>query len=679
MAPGAGPIELLAAVGLADRGHHYPAPALRRRAAAGGARARLRCRGPPSCSPTSRPATSTARPAERILELLPDLRRREGTTLVLVTHDPAVAALADRRIHLRDGRRGARSPTAVVDAPAEPRDPRFFCAHAAPRVARLPAGGSSSSSPAWRSAWRRWSRSPASRRAWTTASAARPASCWRPTSRVECRRPLPPDLDEELRSIPGRRARRPHGDGHRGRSAWRRRRRWAQPARRAQGGRRRLSLLRRAWARAGAPAGRAADCGHRGGRPGALSRLALRRRRHRYDSAAPLPHRRRRRSPSPTASAAHSRSARGCSSRGAGLGAHGARRAPAAGCSTARCSSCRPTLRRRRTQAIAERLEETLGAAGLHTGSRPTPKPSRRCGEVCGAPSASSGWSRCSRSSLGGVGVAQTVRAWLAGRLDAIAILKCLGLRPREVLALYLGQTALLGARRQPRRHARSAWPCSGSCRGFLGDLVPAGAGSHARAGPRSRRGLALGIGVALLFSLPPLLAARRVPPVRVLRRDAEPLPDTAWAAVAVAVLLLGGVWLIASLQARSAVLGGQFAVGGSLATLALAGAACAAGALVAQALPRALAAALAAPRPRRPGPPGRRDHRRDRRPGARRAGGPRHVAGRAPAGERSSIASCRADAPTAFLVDIQPDQWRGVRAPSRGRSARPASIRCRW
>ena len=32
------------------------------------------------------------------------LRADQGATLVLVTHDPAVADLADRRIHLRDGR-----------------------------------------------------------------------------------------------------------------------------------------------------------------------------------------------------------------------------------------------------------------------------------------------------------------------------------------------------------------------------------------------------------------------------------------------------------------------------------------------------------------------------------------------------------------------------------------------
>ena len=37
------------------------------------------------------------------LDLLLNLNRAEGTTLVLVTHDPALAAYATRRITLRDG------------------------------------------------------------------------------------------------------------------------------------------------------------------------------------------------------------------------------------------------------------------------------------------------------------------------------------------------------------------------------------------------------------------------------------------------------------------------------------------------------------------------------------------------------------------------------------------------
>src|SRR5262249_5597079 len=45
-----------------------------------------------------------------VLDLMLGLRRDRGTTLILVTHDPALAALADRVIHLRDGRVASRAP-----------------------------------------------------------------------------------------------------------------------------------------------------------------------------------------------------------------------------------------------------------------------------------------------------------------------------------------------------------------------------------------------------------------------------------------------------------------------------------------------------------------------------------------------------------------------------------------
>jgi putative ABC transport system ATP-binding protein len=42
--------------------------------------------------------------AERVLDLLGEARERRGMTLLVVTHDPLVAARADRVLHLRDGR-----------------------------------------------------------------------------------------------------------------------------------------------------------------------------------------------------------------------------------------------------------------------------------------------------------------------------------------------------------------------------------------------------------------------------------------------------------------------------------------------------------------------------------------------------------------------------------------------
>jgi len=95
--------ELLAAVGLSQRGHHYPSQL------SGGeqqrvALARAFAAKPPillADEPTGNLDGATGR---LILEVLTELRSDAGTTLVLVTHDPAVARLADRLVHLRDGR-----------------------------------------------------------------------------------------------------------------------------------------------------------------------------------------------------------------------------------------------------------------------------------------------------------------------------------------------------------------------------------------------------------------------------------------------------------------------------------------------------------------------------------------------------------------------------------------------
>ena len=90
-------------VGLADRAHHYPVQL------SGGeqqrvALARAVALDPPlllADEPTGNLDSATG---GQIIELLLGWRRARGATLVLVTHDEALARHADRVIRLRDGR-----------------------------------------------------------------------------------------------------------------------------------------------------------------------------------------------------------------------------------------------------------------------------------------------------------------------------------------------------------------------------------------------------------------------------------------------------------------------------------------------------------------------------------------------------------------------------------------------
>jgi putative ABC transport system ATP-binding protein len=95
--------QLLEEIGLTGRSHHYPTQL------SGGeqqrvALARALANDPPivlADEPTGNLDSSNGR---HILELLRTIHRTRGTTIVLVTHDTDLAAIADQRIVLRDGR-----------------------------------------------------------------------------------------------------------------------------------------------------------------------------------------------------------------------------------------------------------------------------------------------------------------------------------------------------------------------------------------------------------------------------------------------------------------------------------------------------------------------------------------------------------------------------------------------
>jgi len=106
---------LLDEVGLSDRTHHYPSQL------SGGeqqrvAIARALANDPPLLLADEPTGNLDSQNGHHIVDLIFDVNRARGTTLVLVTHDRELAARADHRIALRDGRIVERQ-TGASEAP----------------------------------------------------------------------------------------------------------------------------------------------------------------------------------------------------------------------------------------------------------------------------------------------------------------------------------------------------------------------------------------------------------------------------------------------------------------------------------------------------------------------------------------------------------------------------------
>lgn len=267
---------------------------------------------------------------------------------------------------------------------------------------------------------------------------------------------------------------------------------------------------------------------------------------------------------------------------------------------------------------------------------------------------------------LAGVGVAQIVSTWLAQAAPRSAVLRCLGLRPRDVAALYLAQVLLLAL--------------LGSLVGaVLGaslpalviaqrpDLLPVAIAPQLPLGAMLR-GVGLGLFVAALLCLPALSAVWKVSPLRVLRSEADPLPAPRLVRWGASALAGGAVFVSAWLQSERAKLALGFAAGVAGLTLLLW--------LGAQAL-----ALLTRRLPRSALPP--------------LVWHGLAALGRPGAGTRASIVALGLgtlvvvgvallqgilnheiaqalpkDAPSVFLVDVQPDQWPEIQRIARAEGA---------
>lgn len=121
---------------------------------------------------------------------------------------------------------------------------------------------------------------------------------------------------------------------------------------------------------------------------------------------------------------------------------------------------------------------------------------------------------------LGGVGVASGVNAWIARKIDIVAVLRCVGATSRQVTMIYATQAAimgLIGAAVGAAMGVGIQFLLPGAVRDYLPLEV------QTRIEPVAIfSGLLLGVWIALAFALRPLIALRRVSPLQALRRSAN-------------------------------------------------------------------------------------------------------------------------------------------------------------
>jgi putative ABC transport system permease protein len=149
---------------------------------------------------------------------------------------------------------------------------------------------------------------------------------------------------------------------------------------------------------------------------------------------------------------------------------------------------------------------------------------------------------------LGGIGIASVTRVFVQQRVKTVAILKCLGGRSRRVLGAYVVQVLALGL--------------GGSLLGllFAQGLTALTSGVVSRRLPfdvdprlsplASVQGVAVGVLIALLFALPPLLDIRDVKPILVLRQDNGGRRRFDWLKIASQVLIAAAIAALAGWMA---------------------------------------------------------------------------------------------------------------------------------
>ena len=154
---------------------------------------------------------------------------------------------------------------------------------------------------------------------------------------------------------------------------------------------------------------------------------------------------------------------------------------------------------------------------------------------------------------LGGIAVSSVTRVFIQQKMRAIAVLKCVGARSRQVIAVYVLQVMALGLAGSLlgvaiARAAVAAIPIAlGPTSTSVLAQVKYGVSWSA-----ALQGIGIGVLVSLLFSIAPLLHVRFIKPSLLLRDESVRRKRIDWLGIAVLVAVAAGLVAITAWQAAS-------------------------------------------------------------------------------------------------------------------------------
>lgn len=152
---------------------------------------------------------------------------------------------------------------------------------------------------------------------------------------------------------------------------------------------------------------------------------------------------------------------------------------------------------------------------------------------------------------LGGIGVSSVTRVFVQQKMRSIAILKCVGARASQLLAIYMIQVVTLGLAGSLLGVVIAAVAIAAIPASVAAAVTPGMSISYGLTWPAIAQGIGIGLLASILFSLVPLLDVRHVKPSILLRDEVRPRRFD-WTQIVVMVGVVAGLIALTVWQAGS-------------------------------------------------------------------------------------------------------------------------------